>query len=320
MKLRLLSLMVAAAVSAEAFAQAPAPTPAVAPVPAVAATPEARAAAEARRAELEKARADMQAAAKRYAELSRELGGEDRLRFAGREMDLRRPGVGIVMGSNGEAAGVRLVAVTPEGPAAKAGLRAGDVLESVDGKRIDGRGDAAIEQAREALKGLERGQVLRLGYRRDGKAAIAKVTADDIRRTMVFTQGGNELRAETFVFERGPTVAIPRIEGEIASIAVAPCAPGDDDCRAPLLTQALRWNGLNLASVDAKLGRYFGTDRGVLVVSADNLAGLEPGDVIQRIGGKDVASPRDAMRALREGEAGERVAMEVMRDRKRQTV
>ena len=53
----------------------------VAPAPAVAATPEARAAAEARRAELEKARADMQAAAKRYAELSRELGGEERLRL-----------------------------------------------------------------------------------------------------------------------------------------------------------------------------------------------------------------------------------------------
>ena len=45
-----------------------------------------------------------------------------------------------------------------------------------------------------------------------------------------------------------------------------------------MLAEAFRWNGLNLASVDAKLGRYFGTDRGVLVLSSGpDLAGLQAG-------------------------------------------
>ena len=72
------------------------------------------------------------------------------------------------------------------------------------------------------------------------------------------------------------------------------------NCRVPMLAEAFRWNGLNLASVDAKLGRYFGTDRGVLVLSAGpDLAGLQPGDVIHKIDGSAVDSPREAMEALR---------------------
>ena len=55
------------------------------------------------------------------------------------------------------------------------------------------------------------------------------------------------------------------------------------NCKLPMLAEAFRWNGLNLASVDAQLGRYFGTDRGVLVLSAGaDLAGLQAGDVIQQ--------------------------------------
>jgi hypothetical protein len=83
------------------------------------------------------------------------------------------------------------------------------------------------------------------------------------------------------------------------------------------LTQAFRWNGLNLASLDARLGRYFGTSTGVLVISGGpSLPLLEPGDVIQRIDGKAVATPRDVMRLLRAKDTGGQLRVEVLRDRK----
>jgi hypothetical protein len=88
------------------------------------------------------------------------------------------------------------------------------------------------------------------------------------------------------------------------------------DCKAPRLLSALRWNGLNLASVDPQLGRYFGTDGGVLVLSTGELAGLQPGDVIQRVDGKPVETPREVMDVLREKPADAKVAVAYLRDRK----
>ena len=84
-----------------------------------------------------------------------------------------------------------------------------------------------------------------------------------------------------------------------------------------MIADALRWNGLNLASVDAGLGRYFGTDDGVLVISTGpELEGLQAGDVIRSVDGKPVESPRDVMEALRGRDAGSKVAVAYLRDRK----
>ena len=83
-----------------------------------------------------------------------------------------------------------------------------------------------------------------------------------------------------------------------------------------MLAEAFRWNGLNLAAVDAQLGRYFGTSEGVLVLSTGkDLEGLQAGDVIRRIGGKAVANPREAMEALRAQPAEGKVAVDYLRDR-----
>ena len=316
MKIRLCFLLIAAALAAGVQA----------------ATPESEAAAEASRAELERARAELADAAKRVAELSREVHkvrvvDVERVRSRG-----DRARLGIVMSPEPGVAGVRIAAVTPKGPAAKAGLRSGDHLTSIDGKPISAKGDAAVDQARELLGDLKRDQEVRLGYRRDGKNGSATVTAGDAARVMMFSTDGDfefefgeefEHAMELGALEgvRAHPLIHPGIEMEIARIAAAPCAPGQDDCRLPVLAQAFRWNGLNLASVDAKLGRYFGTDRGVLVLSGgQGLEALEPGDVIQRIDGTEVSTPREAMRALRGQDAGEKLQVQLLRDRKSRTV
>lgn len=95
------------------------------------------------------------------------------------------------------------------------------------------------------------------------------------------------------------------------------CKPGEDCKGRNLLAEAFRWRGLNLASVDAQLGRYFGTDKGVLVLSAGPvLEALQPGDVILRVDGKVVATPREVMEALRGKPADSTVPVEYLRDRK----
>ncbi len=102
-----------------------------------------------------------------------------------------------------------------------------------------------------------------------------------------------------------------------ASVFRFDCKPGENcEMDQHRLAEAFRWNGLNLASVDAHLGRYFGTDTGVLVLSTGPALGqLQAGDVIRRVDGKAVDTPRAVMDALRDKPADSTVAVEYLRDR-----
>ncbi|HET6395528.1 MAG TPA: PDZ domain-containing protein, partial [Pseudoxanthomonas sp.] len=271
-----------------------------------------------RRKALDQARAELQAAARRVAELSRELGAREAAAFAPPAADAR-PRLGVLLGSDDQA-GVRIVGVTPGSGADKAGLKAGDRLLRVRGQAIAG-GTAAqrVASAREALARLEPGKPVRLGYQRDGRQHEVEVTPATVR-PLVFARtlgGDGRLAAVLDAQDLAPLKDLgelgPQIRSEVLRLGRPDC--GRDGCAAPLLSEALRWDGLNLAALDAQLGRYFGTDRGVLVLSQGTLPGLQAGDVIQKIEGRPVASPRDALRAMRAKKAGEQARVTVLRDR-----
>ena len=80
--------------------------------------------------------------------------------------------------------------------------------------------------------------------------------------------------------------------------------------------------GLELASVNPELGKYFKAERGVLVIraKADNAYSLESGDVIQSVDGAEVNSPGDLLRALRETEPGMEIELGIKRDRRDRTL
>ena len=81
-------------------------------------------------------------------------------------------------------------------------------------------------------------------------------------------------------------------------------------------------HGLKLAELDADLGEYFKTERGVLVLKAkpDNDMQLESGDVVLQVGDREVNSPADFMRALRDFEPGEEIEVAIKRERKNRTL
>jgi membrane-associated protease RseP (regulator of RpoE activity) len=242
---------------------------------------------------------------------------------------MRRPVIGVLMTPD-EEAGVRISGVTPDSPAAKAGIRSGDRLVSIGGTRILGSdGALRVENARKLLADGQAGEPVRLGYERAGRKATVDVTPKVDERVVVWQGGesgaaGEGPRVVRRVIRRDgedteelalPRGVAPTIHREVIRIATGDDCRGEP-CDAPQLLSALRWNGLNLASVDAELGRYFGTSRGVLVLSTGDLEGLRAGDVIQSVDGKPVATPRDVMDALRGKPGSSRVAVSYMRDRK----
>lgn len=264
----------------------------------------------ARARELEAARTELNRAAKRYAELSRSNAPFDRVTFE-REFErqfVQRPVLGVVLAPEPKT-GVRIAAVTPDSAAAKAGLRSGDVLTAIGGHKLDdAEPGKRLALAREQLGRLDVKSPLTLAYLRDGRAGSAVATPQLGDRVLLMRD------ADGAPVTRPLPLISPQMRNELVRLD---CDDEDDDCHLPLLSEAFRWNGLNLATVDAQLGRYFGTDRGVLVLSTSpELVGLQAGDVIKSIDGKAVDSPREAMAALREKPANSRVGVSYLRDRK----
>jgi PDZ domain-containing protein len=282
----------------------------------------------AKQKELAAAREDLHRAAQRVAELSRDMDGPHDMMIERRL--LRRPVLGVILESDGSA-GVRIAAVTPESGAAKAGLRSGDRITAINGQSLSGAdGDSRLADARMRLRALDEKTPVALGYVREGRTGSAKVTpsAGD---QLIMLHDGNV----AFEFSGEPGLHIgpdgdARFEARTVRVAPGGIAPQirreiiredlcDDraDCRLPLLAEAFRWNGLNLASVDKDLGHYFGTDSGVLVISIpEDMSGLRPGDVLKKVDGKTVRTPREVMAAAHSKSPGAAVPVEYLRDRK----
>ena len=76
--------------------------------------------------------------------------------------------------------GLLVTSVEPDTPAAKAGLKAGDVITSVNGKAVSDGGELI-----EAVQSADDGAEVTVGYVRDKKAATAKATLEPREREKV---------------------------------------------------------------------------------------------------------------------------------------
>ena len=65
--------------------------------------------------------------------------------------------------------GAIIIQVTPDSPAARSGLRPGDVVRTVNGRRVKG-----VQQLRQIIASTELGQELELGFIREGTAMTSK--------------------------------------------------------------------------------------------------------------------------------------------------
>ncbi|MGQ0798889.1 MAG: PDZ domain-containing protein [Pseudomarimonas sp.] len=268
-------------------------------------------------AELRRAQEELNALSSRVAGLSMQIARAD-IEAALARPAFDRPMIGVILRSDPQA-GVGISAVTPDSPAERAGLRPGDRIIEINGDRIsDGSAQARLNEARERLSELEVGQVLSLDYLRDKQRTRVEVTADLLPGLAWWR--GRALDADAVRAQIEPLIALRGLL-DIERIApMPPCVEDGGECMTAQLAFAdsLRWRGLRMAAVDSELGRYFATDRGVLVLSAEKspLKGLRAGDVLLSIDDQDVNEPTDVLRALRDGQRGDEAQRDGQQDRK----
>ena len=251
-------------------------------------------------AKLEAARAKLEAAAREVAELSGELTGPMMQDFMVMRQGFgNRALLGINIGGGNEDAkdGVHVQSVTPGGPASDAGLKSGDVIVGIDGKNLRSAEKRPSASLVEHMRTRKPGDKVKLEYLRDGKTQTAEITTE--------------------AFGPGHMMAMPNVRPPMGVHAIPPLEGGP-------FTMAFRGFGgaefldMELVTLTPKLGRYFGTDKGVLVVRAPGSGDLklEEGDVIVDIDGRKPQNGGHALRILRSYQPGEKVTLNVLRDRK----
>jgi S1-C subfamily serine protease len=321
---------------------------------------------EAQAAEMAKMREDLGRVRRQLREASREVARVDREVARARAEERRattytfsitdRPVIGVILGDV-ENDGVKVLGLSPDGPAERAGVQPGDVIVAMDGRALN-----SVEESGDPARGLlsaiddvKPDEPVSMTVERAGKKVDLSVVPE-VREPMTWSTITRIPSAplppdETVIVER---IVVPEVDTEaiaekvaqiraevaerrkLITIGAAPHVDGDfeyefhdmSELGSHALHDANIWfglpmtQGLKLAEIEPGLGDYFKTDRGVLVLKAkeDNELQVKPGDVILQVGETNVDSPAEFMRALREFEAGEELEIDIKRERRNRTL
>jgi membrane-associated protease RseP (regulator of RpoE activity) len=262
------------------------------------------------------------------------------------DMDMmmtRRARLGIKVNLQARASdsiGAYVEGVTPGGPAAQAGLEAGDIITKLDGTSLvtngkQGSADRSLPGMRliELAARLTPNDTISVDYRR-GKAArtATLVTQQDPDNVFVMTSPDGD-REFTYSFRsegpdglEGPFMPgmdmqqqMEMLRGPLGPGVRMPMDGGDTPFRVFFSSEL---EALELVPLNPDLAPYFGATDGVLVINVPkgSTLGLKGGDVVLMIDGRKPANTAQMHRILRSYDAGNTVKFEILRNKKTTSV
>jgi serine protease Do len=200
--------------------------------------------------------------------------------------------------------GVLLSEVEQDSPAAKAGLKSGDVVTEFDGQRVEG-----TLAFRRMVRETPPGRTIEIEYWRDGSSSSVRVELGSL--SSEFQDRARQIQDHAREMEdQARQMADQQIAQQMAQMPLVLNSPEDAGIfagRAPTL-------GIVAFDLSGQLGNYFGAPdgQGVLVSEVRDStpaskAGLQAGDVITKLDGERVRSVGE----LREKLAAKRDAKSV---------
>jgi serine protease Do len=204
-----------------------------------------------------------------------------------------------------EEHGVEVTMVEEDGPAAKAGIKAGDVVLEYNGQRVEGTAQF-VRLVRETPSGRQ----VRLLVNRNGSTQTLTATLGERRLS------GMHIPALGPEFSRDMEKLQENLQGLRWQMPDVPT--GFMSWRSGML-------GVEAEGLNPQLAEFFGVKEGVLVRSVvkDSPAekgGLKAGDVITKIGETKVTSPREVGNALRSLSSRKNVPVHLIRNKQETTV
>lgn len=209
--------------------------------------------------------------------------------------------------------GVQIDGVDKDGPAAKAGIQAGDIVVELDGERV-----RSARQFTRLVRETAEGRAVEMTLMRDGTRRTVTATPEAAAFTWNMDIDGDRIRRD---IERG-------LDG-VRELAIDPPAMDFrfDNGRGG----SFRWTprttrmGVTLEPLTDQLSAYFGAANGGALVSTvaagspAEKAGLKAGDVITSINDARVEDAGDAVREIRRAE-GPEISVGIVRDKQAQTL
>jgi hypothetical protein len=286
----MLALFALARPAIAADVQPPPPPPP--PPPASPASPNAQI-----EAQMQKAQERLQMAAEEVANLSMRLNEQFMQAEPWGTREMSKAILGINLGGSASGPdgpdGVRIVSVSPGGPADEAGLQARDVIVSFKGQELHAdKGRTPQRQFLDLIRDVKPDQPVDIAYRRD----------DVLQTTRI-----KPISMSTYVtrsVDRGLQSLGQRFDDRRFKMERRDPSP---------------FGSAELLNLSPGLGHYFGTDKGLLVVRAPRDARLQlrDGDVLLDIDGRVPSSAGHASEILGSYQSGEKLKLHILRDHNR---
>ena len=221
--------------------------------------------------------------------------------------------------ASAQSAGAVVDEVRQDSPAARAGVKAGDVVVEFDGEHV-----RSARHLSRLVEETASGHTVKLAVVRDGKRVDLDVTPEEGRAawfggdTPMVLEGSAGLKPgdppfkmeapHTFEFKGGGPYFYKR-------------APGDDAFDFMMAPPGRGRLGIGIQELTPQLAEYFGTKDGALVtnVVADSpasKAGIRAGDVITAVNDTPVSSPSEMIEAVGKAADGASVKLAYTRDHK----
>jgi len=199
-----------------------------------------------------------------------------------------------------EERGVEVTCIDAGSPAAKAGLKPGDVVLEYNGERVEG-GKQFVRLVQETPPGH-----------------VAKLTVwrNSASENLSATIGQRQPGVMAFSFDGPLAMSMPSMpEQAMPAVPIMPDMPRTlMSWRSPVL-------GIESEALNPQLAEFFGVKEGVLVrsVNANSVAekaGFKAGDVIIKVDGEKVVSPKEIFSILQSSRAKKTLPITVIRHQK----
>jgi serine protease Do len=226
--------------------------------------------------------------------------------------------------------GVVVDEVEKDSPAAKAGVKAGDVIVQFDGETV-----RSAQQFTRLVRETPAGRAVKLGVMRDGKRAELDATLAEAKGVLQF--GGRDFamwqdqegvrQRQNLESLRENLNRLRERTPEPPAAQRAPRAPRGNQFFFQTPGGALGWAtpggrgrlGVTVQDLTPELSTFFGVKDGVLIASVNPdspaaKAGIKVGDVVTMVNDKTITSTEELVAAL--GDKDGEVTLGVVRDKK----